>query len=75
MTTLTRNFPIRIETTLRAVAERDWGVVIEHVKHVPEKQRTYFARGKLFQLQRHPKSGVYYTVDKTAKTLIIADGE
>lgn len=75
MTTLTRSYPIRIETTLRAVAERDWGTVVEHVKHIPAKQKTYLIRNKVLMLQTDKHTGVRYTVDAATKTLIIADGE
>ena len=73
--TVTNRIKLTPETTLRAVAERDWGTVIEHVKHIPARQKTYLVRNKVLMLQTDKHTGVRYTVDATTKTLIIADGE
>ena len=73
--TVTSRIKLTPETTLRAVAERDWGTVVEHVKHIPSRQKTYLIRNKVLMLQTDKHTGVRYTVDATTKTLIIADGE
>ena len=73
--TVTSRIKLTPETTLRAVAERDWGTVVEHVKHIPARQKTYLIRNKVLMLQTDKHTGVRYTVDATTKTLIIADGE
>ena len=74
--TVTNRIKLTPETTLRAVAERDWGIVVEHVRHIPSVQRTYCTRhGKVLMLQTDKHTGVRYTIDATTKTLIIADGE
>lgn len=73
--TVTSRIKLTPETTLRAVAERDWGTVVEHVKHIPAKQKTYLIRNKVLMLQTDKHTGVRYTVDKATQTLIIADGE
>ena len=73
--TVTSRIKLTPETTLRAVAERDWGTVVEHVKHIPARQKTYLIRNKVLMLQTDKHTGVKYTVDATTKTLIIADGE
>jgi len=73
--TVTSRIKLTPETTLRAVAERDWGTVVEHVKHIPARQKTYLIRNKVLMLQTDKHTGIRYTVDATTKTLIIADGE
>lgn len=73
--TVTNRIKLTPETTLRAVAERDWGTVVEHVKHIPARQKTYLVRNKVLMLQTDKHTGVRYTIDATTKTLIIADGE